>query len=290
MSWVRNPLAAPITLLNETHLQPSRVPLPRAPKYTPVAATTLALSPTNLYVGTSGWAYPTWKPGFYPAELPARAFLYNYAARLTSVEVNYTFRKLHTEPQLREWLAATPPGFRFSFKAPQRITHFQRLRASDQAVAEFVAAIAPAREAGKLGPLLFQLPPNFKADPSRLAEFLNQPALAGTSLQIACEFRHPTWFTEPIYEILRRHNAALCIAESDDLVTPDITTADFRCYRLRRTGGYSRPKLNAFAERFATLASAQQVFVYFKHEDKPTGALNAQAMLKCAARLSGAKA
>jgi uncharacterized protein YecE (DUF72 family) len=239
-----------------------------------------------LYAGTSGWAYPTWKPGFYPADVPSRAFLHNYASRLTSVEVNYTFRTLPTAAQLQGWLDATPPGFRFSFKAPQRITHFQRLRASEGTTAEFIAALEPARVAKKLGPLLFQLPPNFAADAGRLDGFLAMPALADPTLQLAFEFRHASWFAEPIYEILRRRDAALCVAESDDLVTPDILTASFRCYRLRRNGGYTAAKLKAFATRFTNHASTQEVFVYFKHEDEPTGALNAEAMLKVAAKLS----
>jgi uncharacterized protein YecE (DUF72 family) len=260
--------------------------LPRAPKFTPIAASELAPSPHNLYAGTSGWAYPTWKPGFYPADLPSRAFLHNYASRLTSVEVNYTFRTLPTTPQLQGWLDATPPGFRFSFKAPQQITHFQRLSGSKAATAEFVGALELARAANKLGPLLFQLPPNFAADAKRLAAFLALPPLRDPALQIAFEFRHPSWFSDPIYEILRRHNAALCVAESDDLITSDIATASFRCYRLRRNGGYYSAKLKAFATRFTELARTQEVFVYFKHEDEPAGALNAESMLKKAAALS----
>jgi uncharacterized protein YecE (DUF72 family) len=258
--------------------------LPRATP--PTAAAALAPAPRNLFVGTSGWAYPTWKPGFYPAGVSARGFLHYYAAHLTSVEVNYTFRTLPTAAQLQGWLDATPPGFRFSFKAPQRITHFQRLRESAATVAEFVAALQPARDAAKLGPLLFQLPPNFAADPARLASFLALPALSGQ--QIAFEFRHPTWFSEETYTILRAHNAALCIAESDDLLTPTVPTADFHCYRLRRNGGYNPAELKTFATTFTTLAQTQQVYVYLKHEDEPTGALNALALL-AAANHSGAR-
>jgi len=255
--------------------------LPRAPKFTAVAATSLAPSPRNLFVGTSGWAYPTWKPGFYTAEVPSRAFLHVYASRLTSVEVNFTFRTLPTQLQLQGWLDATPPGFRFGFKAPQRITHFQRLRNSHEAVAEFVASLEPARKAAKLGPLLFQLPPNFSLDLTRLSDLLAAPALR--ALQITFEFRHESWFTEDTYTLLRHHNAALCIAESDDLATPEVHTANFFCYRLRRNGGYSPKELKAFASRFTTLAKKGEVFVYFKHEDEPTGALNAEAMLKAVA-------
>jgi uncharacterized protein YecE (DUF72 family) len=257
--------------------------LPRAPKFNAPPAASLAPSPANLFVGTSGWAYPTWKPGFYPAEVPSRAFLQIYASKLTSVEVNFTFRTLPTRAQLQGWLDATPPGFRFSFKAPQRITHFQRLRGSQEAVAEFIAALEPAREAGKLGPLLFQLPPNFSADLLKLKDFLAFKEFS-KGLQIAFEFRHASWFTQETYNLLLRHNATLCVAETDDFVTPDMQTADYRCYRLRREGGYSPAELNAFATRFTKLAKEGEVYVYFKHEDEPTGALNALAMLHSAAQ------
>lgn len=260
--------------------------MPRAPKFTPVAADRLAPSPPNLYAGTSGWAYTSWKPGFYPAEVPARAFLHHYAARLTSVEVNYTFRELPTEPQLQGWLEATPPGFRFSFKAPQGVTHFKRLKACGKDVAGFVASLEPARAAGRLGPLLFQLPPSFKVDTTRLKALLALSSLADPELKVAFEFRNESWFAQPVYEILRGRNAALCIAESDELVTPDIATADFRYYRLRRDGGYSARNLNVFAKRFEESARTQEVFAYFKHEDEPTGALGAVAMLTAAAKLS----
>jgi uncharacterized protein YecE (DUF72 family) len=223
--------------------------------------------------------------------VPSKAFLQFYASRLTSVEVNYTFRKLPSPEQVKGWLAATPPGFRFSFKAPQRITHFQRLRESHAAVAEFVAALKPVRSAGKLGSLLFQLPPNFKADLARLETFLKAPALRrNRMLQVAFEFRHPSWFTEATYEILRRSNRALCVAEGDELKTPDVATADFRCYRLRRSGGYSAVKRTAFAKQFGQLAETSDVYAYFKHEDEPTGALNAVAVLAAASKLSGGRA
>ncbi len=318
MSWVRTPLAAPIFPLLLTHPRAEafaqgyrdhcEIRLPRASQSepSPPAAVASPSYPPHLYVGTSGWAYPTWKPGFYPAATPARAFLNFYAAQLTSVEVNYTFRTLPTAAQLQGWLDATPPGFRFSFKAPQRITHFQRLRVSPEpkknspepaknspeaekssttSLAEFVRALAPAQTAGKLGPLLFQLPPNLVADTGRLAAFLEAPVLAADpSLQVAFEFRHASWFTEATYEVLRRYKAALCVAESDELSAPDIATARFHCYRLRRNGGYSEAELRAFAQRFAALAAdGHEVFAYLKHEDDPTGALNARSLLQHAA-------
>jgi uncharacterized protein YecE (DUF72 family) len=265
--------------------------LPRSPQtpQPPSAADTSYLDalPAGIHAGTSGWAYPTWKPGFYPAGLSSKRFLEHYASRLNSVEVNYTFRTLPSATLLANWLAVTSPTFRFSFKAPQRITHFSRLRDCHTAVAEFVAALEPAHLAGKLGPLLFQLPPNFKANSDLLTTFLSAPALSSQQPPlIAFEFRHESWFTEDIYAILRAHNAALCIAESDDLATPEVHTAPTHtCYRLRREGGYTLDELTAFAEKFSTLASTRDVYIYFKHEDEPTGALNAVAFLEaCTAR------
>jgi uncharacterized protein YecE (DUF72 family) len=242
---------------------------------------------TAIYAGTSGWAYPTWKPAFYPAGLPAKRFLEHYASRLNSVEVNYTFRMLPTAKMLDTWLAATPADFRFSFKAPQRITHFSRLRECDALVAQFVAALEQVRAAGKLGPLLFQLPPNFKADAEKLTGFLAASALHGPAApQLAFEFRHESWFSEETYAVLRAHNATLCVAESDDLKTPEVQCANTHaCYRLRRESGYNPAAIESFAEKFSALASTRDVYVYFKHEDEPTGALNAVAFRDaCAAR------
>jgi uncharacterized protein YecE (DUF72 family) len=271
--------------------------LPRSPKITqrPVAVasqpevTSLAPAPPGIYTGTSGWAYPQWKPAFYPAKLPSRRFLEHYASRLNSVEVNYTFRAFPTATTLAGWLAATPAGFRFSFKAPQRITHISRLRDCHEIVGRFVEVLEPVRAAGKLGSLLFQLPPNFKADPVLLADFLSAPAFAGPNPpRVAFEFRNSSWFAEETYAVLRLHNAALCIAESDDLRTPDVQCArTHACYRLRCSGGYSGAQIAQFAERFTALAPGRDVFIYFKHEDEPTGALDAIALLAACAAGAG---
>ncbi len=253
-------------------------PAQAASQQSPVAA---ALAP-NLFAGTSGWAYATWKPGFYPAGVSAKNFLSFYASQLNSVEVNYTFRTLPTAAMLANWLAAVPANFRFSFKAPQRITHIRRLRDCTADVEQFLAALEPARAANKLGLLLFQLPPNFKADNERLAAFLQ--ALPAKPPPIAFEFRHESWFTENTYAVLRRHNAALCIAESDDLRTPEVHTATTHtAFRLRRYGGYTVAELKMLAQDFTALAETRTVYAYFKHEDEPTGALNAITFLAQAA-------
>jgi uncharacterized protein YecE (DUF72 family) len=277
LSFAEGPLGEGI------HLTPGNL-LPRAPKFEAVAAAALVAAPPGLYAGTSGWSYPTWKPGFYPEGVPARAFLRVYAARLTSVEVNFTFREALKEGQLEGWLASTPPGFRFAFKAPQSITHFKRLRECHSPVTDFVHSLEPARAAGKLGPLLFQLPPKFKANTALLNDLLAAPALQNPALQIAFEFRNETWFNQETYAVLHAHNAAMCVAVSDDLATPEIHTADFFCFRLRLHGGYKPAKLKAFAEKFAALSKLGETYVYFKHEDEPTGAQNAVAMLRHMAR------
>jgi uncharacterized protein YecE (DUF72 family) len=254
----------------------------RSPKFQAVAAASLAPAPPHLYTGTSGWAYPSWKPGFYPANVPARAFLHIYAARLTSVEVNYTFRELPTPEQLQGWLEATPPGFLFTFKAPQSITHWKRLLDCQEEVAAFLQSLEPVRTAGRLGVLLFQLPPNLRADPVRLRSLLTLPTLRG--YRVAVEFRHESWFGDAIYDLLHTHNAALCVAETDDLITPDVFTAGFRYYRLRRSGGYTSRQVSGVAKRLLPHTAAGDTFVYFKHEDEPTGALNAMAFLAGANR------
>jgi uncharacterized protein YecE (DUF72 family) len=251
-----------------------------------------ASASTHLFAGTSGWAYPTWKPGFYPAGTSAKKFLGFYSTQLNSVEVNYTFRALPSPAMLAGWLAQTPANFRFSFKAPQRITHFSRLRDCAQQVADLLACLAPVAEAGKLGLILFQLPPNFKADLERLRDFLAIPALNPPATPpIAFEFRHESWFSPESAAILTAHNAALCIAESDDLRTPELHTASTHtCFRLRRTGGYEAGQIAALAKHLAELSQTRDVYAYFKHEDEPTGALNASAFLKAADERSTSRA
>ena len=282
MSWVRNPLAAPIPSLSSGESSPS----PNVSE-SPIEQVSVVEAGTHpgtarIWAGTSGWAYPTWKPGFYPAGVPAKRFLSYYATQLNSVEVNYTFRALPTAKMLTDWLAATPADFRLSFKAPQRITHFSRLRDCEHTVAQFVGALEPVRDAGKLGLLLFQLPPNLKVDPERLAGFLASPALTGPNApKIAFEFRHDSWFHDEVYAILRGCGSALCIAETDSLQTPDITCAPGHAsFRLRQGGGYAPDELAALVEKIAALAQTTDVYAYFKHEDEPTGALNAVAFLQ----------
>jgi uncharacterized protein YecE (DUF72 family) len=230
----------------------------------------------KIYAGTSGWAYAAWKPAFYPAKLAAAKFLQYYATRLNSVEVNMTFRRHPTEKLLAGWSAAVPDGFQFAIKAHQSITHFARLRGAAGATVDFLASLEPLREAHKLGPVLFQLPPDLKCDLPRLKEFLD--ALP-RGFRAAMEFRHETWFVPETYELLRGNNVALCLAESDDRETPDVSTADFTYFRLRKEK-YSAATRKTIAERVSEAAKNGDVYVYYKHEDTPDGALYAEELLK----------
>jgi uncharacterized protein YecE (DUF72 family) len=229
-----------------------------------------------VYAGTSGWSYPQWRPRFYPEKLASAKFLGYYATRLNTVEVNYTFRRFPTAKLLAGWAATTPGTFRFAMKAHQSITHIKRLRETKESVEHFSEALQPLRDAGRLGPVLFQLPPFLKRDPPRLADFLD---VLPSGLQAAFEFRHESWFEDEIFTLLRKAKAALCQAESEKLETPYAQTADFSYLRLRRQE-YSPRARKELSEHVAKLKGNGNVFVYFKHEDSPEGALYAEELLR----------
>ena len=231
---------------------------------------------SKLYVGTSGWSYTKWKPGFYPAAAKPKDFLGYYATRLNTVEVNYTFRSFPAEQLLAGWIAATPPAFRFAIKAHQSITHIKRLRDTGEIVNRFAGSLQPLRDADRLGPVLFQFPPNFKADVPRLAGFLES---LPKWMKATIEFRHESWFTEELYSALRKANTALCLAEDDDLETPNVQTADFNYCRLRKEK-YPPKARQEIAKRVARLAAKGETFVYFRHQDSPANALYAEALLQ----------
>lgn len=229
----------------------------------------------TLYAGTSGFSYPSWKPEFYPEKLPAKKFLSVYAARLNAVEINYTFRQLPKLATLENWLAETPPGFCFVCKAHQRITHIQRL-APGEFTQVFFQAVDPLRIKGRLGPILFQLPPNMKVDAARLAAFLTE---VPTDIRTAFEFRNETWLNDEIYDLLARHNAALCLAESETLVIPHRLTADFTYFRLRKADYPKEARAEIKRQTAELLAQGKDVYVFFKHEDDPAGAVYAEELL-----------
>ncbi|HTA69372.1 MAG TPA: DUF72 domain-containing protein [Bryobacteraceae bacterium] len=229
-----------------------------------------------LYSGTSGFAYPSWKPDFYPEKLPSKKFLSYYCERLNAVEVNYTFRRLPSASTLENWVNQTRAGFVFPLKAHMRITHIQRLKPSEFTEV-FFRAIEPLRTARRLGPVLFQLPPALKCDEALLADFL---ATLPNDIRCAFEFRHPSWLAPAVYQLLEKYGMALCLAESEKLVIPEVVTANFVYSRLRMPE-YSpadRQEIAARAEQL--LGQGRDVYVFFKHEETPAGALYAEELLK----------
>jgi uncharacterized protein YecE (DUF72 family) len=235
----------------------------------------------ELFIGTSGWAYPTWKPDFYPAKLAQKKFLSHYASQLNTVEVNFTFRQLVKETTIQNWMKETPPHFRFGIKAHQVITHIKRLKATEEFLPRFLATIEPLASAGKLGPVLFQLPPNLKADNALLSDFLETVPRA---LPAAFEFRHESWFTESTWERLRSRGVALCVAETEERSTPDVVTGSFVYYRFRKPT-YGAEERSAMLENIAGhLSAGRDVFAYFKHEETPEGALYAVELMRGAGK------
>lgn len=231
----------------------------------------------TLYAGTSGYAYPAWKPRFYPEGLPAARFLRHYAERLNCVEINYTFRHAPSEKTLVSWVEATPPGFVFALKMHQRVTHTHRLKeTAREALEYFVDSLGPLRAAGRLGPVLLQLPPTLKADLERLRRFLD---LLPGDLRFAFEFRDRSWFNDDVFAVLREHDAALCVAEAEQLAAPDEVTTDFAYYRLRKPP-YDEPALARLRRRVDELTrGGRDVYVLFKHEEDAGGALEAERLL-----------
>jgi uncharacterized protein YecE (DUF72 family) len=225
--------------------------------------------------GVSGWAYAKWKPDFYPAKLSSTKFLSHYAERLNSVEVNYTFRSFPTEKLLSNWVAATPPDFKFAVKAHQSITHIKRLRNAAEDTAKFIASLKPLQEANKLGPVLFVLPPDLKCDLKLLQDFL---AELPDKTRCTVECQDASWFVEDVFDALAKRNVALCLAESDNLVTPDKRTADF-CYLRLRKEGYSANDRAAISRRVRNLAPQFEVFAFYKQFDAPECPLRAEELL-----------
>lgn len=228
----------------------------------------------KLWIGTSGFQYPEWKGKFYPEKMPAGKMLPYYAEHFATTEINYTFRRIPAEKTIVAWSDATPARFKFAFKAPQRVTHFAKLRGCADILGVFHSAISAGGE--KLGPVLFQLPPTFKKDADVLRAFL---ADVPTGMRPAFEFRHESWFDDAVFDLLRGANAALCVAENEELATPKIVTANFGYLRLRRED-YTQPQI----KRWAKWIGEQQLrwreaFVYFKHEDRAVGPKFAKRML-----------
>jgi uncharacterized protein YecE (DUF72 family) len=216
---------------------------------------------TTIRIGASGFSYKEWLGRFYPPKMPGAKMLAYYAQRLPTVEINYTFRAMPRRAMLEGWAAKTPEHFRFALKAPQRITHFARLRATGETLDYFIETAQTLGE--RLGPVLFQLPPDLARDDALLADFIAQ---IDRRLQAAFEFRNASWFAAPVLETIRAGGAALCIAETEKLASPIEATASHVYLRLRKEN-YDETSLGEWAQHIRKLATtANEIFIYFKHE------------------------
>jgi uncharacterized protein YecE (DUF72 family) len=221
----------------------------------------------QLHVGTSGYSYKEWKGPFYPEDLSAGDMLRYYAGRLGAVEINNTFYRLPEASVLEAWCEQVPEGFRFSIKASRKITHFKRLKPEAQDETGYLVQTVQTL-AERLGTLLFQLPPNMKADVDRLSAFL---ALLPSGLPAAFEFRHDSWKDDAVYDLLREHGCALVCADTEDSDgdEPIVRTADWGYLRLRRPS-YGPEDLQRWADAIRD-QGWEEAFVFFKHEDEGAG-------------------
>jgi uncharacterized protein YecE (DUF72 family) len=228
----------------------------------------------NFYVGTSGYSYKEWKGSFYPQKLPAKQMLHFYGEHFRTVESNYTFKRLPTASVVAAWLSAVPADFQFALKAPEQITHRKRLKDVGDVLAKFLDVAGKFKKC--LGPLLFQLPPHFKKDAPRLRAFLK---LLPRRRRVAFEFRHPSWFDDEIFKLLRDRGVALCIAdEKDDLIVPFVATANWGYLRLRRPN-YNHAAMKKWVKQVRQ-QDWQEVFVFFKHEEEAKGPRFAKRFLE----------
>jgi uncharacterized protein YecE (DUF72 family) len=228
----------------------------------------------KFWIGTSGFQYAEWKGNFYPEDLPAAKMLAFFAERLLTTEINYTFHRIPAAKTIDNWKQLTPEHFRFALKAPQKITHWSKLRDCADTLAYFCKVVTGLGE--RLGPVLFQLPPTFKKDADVLSSFLRE----FPTMRAAFEFRHDSWFDDEIFDLLKSRNIALCIADTADLSTPKKITSDYGYLRLRRED-YNETDI----ERWATFVREQEskwrdAFVYFKHEEAGIGPKLAAQMVK----------
>jgi uncharacterized protein YecE (DUF72 family) len=228
----------------------------------------------RYWIGTSGYNYPEWRGSFYPEKFPTTKMLPFYAERFRTVEINYTFYRVPNAKQLAAWSAATPDGFKFTLKAPRRITHDAKLQSCEDLLRHFCTTAQTLGD--KLGFLLFQLPPSFKKNLSVLDAFIQW---LPPGVRAALEFRHDSWHDEELFARLRARNLALCIADTDKGTTPLVATADYGYFRLRDEG-YQ----DADIARWATTIREHRknwtdVFVYFKHEEQGKGPEFAQRLM-----------
>ncbi len=215
----------------------------------------------RLLAGTSGYAFKEWKGSFYPGDCKDDAMLGLYADRFPAVEINNTFYRLPREQVLLDWAAQVPEPFTFAIKASQRITHYARLKPESLSAMEFLMKNT-ASLGSRLGPILFQLPPNLKKDFDRLRVFLDTLPL---DRRFTIEFRHESWFGEDVFDVLRERDIAMCITEQAEFASPVVATASWGYARLHKLD-YDETSLAAWAKQIAA-QSWSDAYVFFKHDE-----------------------
>ena len=232
--------------------------------------------PLRYYIGTSGWHYDHWRYRFYPEKLAKAQWLEFYAGSFTTVELNNSFYRLPSEAAFATWHDSSPANFTFAVKVSRFITHIKRLRDTKEAVEKFVARAKILKE--KLGPLLYQLPPNMRRDDERLESFLST---LPQGMRHVFEFRHQSWLDDKVFEILRRHNVGLCVFDMPSLDCPLVATANFAYIRFHGSTGlywscYSDEELAGWAKRLANLAAnLEAIYIYFNNDAEAFAVRNA---------------
>jgi uncharacterized protein YecE (DUF72 family) len=234
----------------------------------------------RVRVGCSGWSYKSWKGGLYPQKLPARRWLERYAEVFDTVEVNATFYRLQKEETVAAWAEQTPDGFLFTVKASRYLTHMKRLRGIEQGVERFWKPLRPLREAGKLGPVLWQLPASFERDDEVLADALDLLPPATHCF----EFRHPSWFDKDVFALLAERGASLAIGDDSRRPLPEaapvgeIAFVRFHYGHRGRRGNYSEAEIAEWRRRIAAWRSRRTVFAYFNNDWEGFAPANAQLL------------
>jgi uncharacterized protein YecE (DUF72 family) len=233
-----------------------------------------------VHIGCSGWNYRDWRGVLYPDGLPARRWLEHYAELFDTVEVNATFYRLPSESAVKTWDEQTPGRFIFSVKASRYLTHVKRLNTVDPGMERFLDPLEPLVRKGKLGPVLWQLPPNFQRDDDRLGATLE----ALPSGRHCFEFRHPSWFAPEVYRLLRRHRAALVIGDHPERpfqsheITAGWTYVRFHYGSRGRRGNYSERELEQWKRRIASWRSRVEVYAYFDNDWEGIAPRNARCL------------
>jgi uncharacterized protein YecE (DUF72 family) len=238
------------------------------------------VSERAAHIGCSGWNYPHWREVVYPKGLPARRWLAEYATRFGTVEVNTTFYRLAKPEAVARWVEESPPDFVFAVKASRYMTHMKRLTELAPALERFYAGIAPLVESGKLGPVLWQFPANFKRNEDRLADALAQLPEG----RHAFEFRDRSWFTPDVYDLLRAYGAALAFGDHPERpwqpleLTADWTFVRFHYGSRGRRGNYSETELREWAARLRDVRSQAEVYAYFNDDWEGFAVANAERL------------